>query len=112
MKSLHPLIFLFFITFISCEKNKTEPEVDCTGINSDYETIKLILHKSCNLSGCHNQGSYYGDFTSFAGVKAKVEDGTFKDRVIIKKDMPSGGKLTTEEFNKIKCWLDNGAKEN
>ena len=65
-------------------------------------------------SSCHNTTTYIGDYSTYAGVKAKVDDGTFKLRVLDLKVMPPATRppLTEEDLAKIKCWLADGAPNN
>lgn len=73
-------------------------------------TIKPIIDTRCATAGCHDAGSPNGDFTSYPGVKAKVDNNTFKSRVIDQGDMPQGGPpLSVDTLNQIKCWLSKGA---
>jgi hypothetical protein len=74
--------------------------------------IQPILKNSCNLSSCHGPSlSGRGDFSTYNTTKIKVDDGTFKNRVITLKNMPPSG-LTTTEYNLIKCWVDKGTPNN
>jgi len=70
--------------------------------------IQPLLNTYC--TGCHSGSP---DFTNYAGTKAKVDDGTFKNRVITIKDMPqTGGPISQANLDKIQCWLDKGAPNN
>ena len=54
--------------------------------------ISKIIEQNCSgiqhASGCHSGGSLNGDFTSYAGIKDKVDGGSFGFRVLQSKDMP------------------------
>lgn len=110
------LLFISFaIIIISCNKDvlpiKVTPVTLCDTVNSDYTTdISPLINNSCNLSGCHGMGSSNGDFTTYNGVKAKVNSGAFENRVITIKDMPPGG-LPDSSFYKLKCWIERGAPQ-
>jgi mono/diheme cytochrome c family protein len=107
------LLPIFLIFFFSCGKPEDNtPPADCSKVNATYSEIKKITAASCNSSSCHGQGSGNGDFTTHAGIKAKAENGTLKNRVVVKKDMPPGKRLTTEQIHQIECWINNGAPEN
>lgn len=69
--------------------------------------IQPILNTYC--TGCHSASP---DFTNYVGTKLKVDDGTFKNRVITLKDMPLDGPLSQANLDKIQCWLDKGAPNN
>ena len=78
--------------------------------------VANVLNTNCTLSGCHNSGSSYGDFTSYANIKLKVDDGTFYDRVLVQKDMPptySTGPVSLDDctLGKLKKWVNNGAPQ-
>jgi hypothetical protein len=75
-----------------------------------------ILNTNCTFSGCHNTGSVNGDFTSYAGIKLKVDNGTFSNRVLVTKDMPpnytSGpSSLSDCDLIKLKKWINLGAPQ-
>lgn len=77
-------------------------------------TIKPIIETKCAISGCHVSGFGFGDFTTYAGLKQKIDDGTFKDRVFdpSARSMPppaNGGVMPTATLALIQCWLDKGA---
>ena len=80
--------------------------------------IKPIVQTSCLTSGttnCHKSGGIgVGDFTTYAGLKEKVDNAitqTVKE-MVDSKTMPIGGSLTNNEILKIDCWIDAGALNN
>jgi hypothetical protein len=78
-------------------------------------TIKPIIDANCATPGCHVAGgSGPGDFTSFADLSLKVQNGSFKSRVIDGTPgfMPAIGRLPDADIEKIKCWLNAGAPNN
>ncbi|MCZ8284549.1 MAG: hypothetical protein O9353_03750 [Bacteroidia bacterium] len=78
-------------------------------------TIKPIIDANCATSGCHVPGgSGPGDFTSFPDISLKVQNGSFKARVIdgVPGFMPATGRLPQPEIDKITCWLNAGAPNN
>jgi hypothetical protein len=78
-------------------------------------TIKPIIDANCATSGCHEPGgSGPGDFTSFADISLKVQNGSFKARVIdgVPGFMPATGRLPQADIDKITCWLNAGAPNN
>lgn len=74
--------------------------------------IKPVIDTRCATPGCHDAGSPNGDFTNYAGVKAKVDNNTFKTRVIDQANMPQNTPLGADTLNRIKCWLSKGAPNN
>ena len=126
---IHKLLYVWFnmdikslfaigIIIILCSGcSHDEPEINpCDNINSKYaESIAPLIQSHCALSGCHNGDSLsVGNFNNYTEVKLRVDNGQFKARVLDSKTMPPLSKpsLTTEEYNKFKCWVDGGALNN
>lgn len=97
------------ILIFSCKTTKTASTTTVAAVT--YKTsVKKILDQSCN--GCHNNPEKKkGDFTTYAGVKAKIDNGTFKELVFEKKTMPPKEPLSADDFNKLKQWFEAGAPE-
>ncbi len=85
---------------------------DTTAVS--YKTdIEPILQGNCSITGCHVAGgSGPGIFTNHAGVMEKVNNGTFRTRVLDRKDMPPGAPLTDCQLKLIRAWLDAGSPNN
>lgn len=106
--------------FTSCEsENKEElfpkdPAVVCTTDSMSFSMdINPIIAANCAISGCHVSGFSEGDFTSYQGIKDKIDNGDkIRERVVIKKDMPASGPLPDCEIKKIESWLNAGAPNN
>lgn len=104
---------LLVLVVISCNKKDEYDGVNCSTINAKFAAdIQPIINASCMGSGCHGAGSSKGDFTTYDGVKHKVDEGSFANRVLYKKSMPKGGELSFEKRSQIKCWIDSGAPNN
>lgn len=100
----------------------------CDSLPASFNADVLpIIQLSCSdpsFGQCHAAGSPRGDFTSYAGIKAKVDaiDGAsnqsrFKIRVLNVKDMPppfSTGPdtLTPQQLDVLACWFEAGALDN
>ena len=118
MKKRYLILFILSTTMVlllSCKKNKKEDlnNLDCSNISSGYSSnIKPIIDGNCLSSGCHNAGSANGDLTTYAGLKAKVDNGSIDNRVIQQRTMPISGSLAMDDLKKIKCWLNSGAPNN
>jgi len=98
-------------TTTTTETKKEEPKKETASTAATYNgNVKAVLSQSC--TGCHGYGSRKGDFTTYAGVKAKVSDGSFQKLVIEKKTMPPREPLSAEAFATLKSWVDAGAPEN
>lgn len=75
--------------------------------------IESIITTNCAVTGCHVAGFGSGDFTSYAGVKDKVDNGDrIRVRVLDDKNMPPGTPLSQADRDSIDCWLNNGALNN
>lgn len=106
--------FIINLLFSSgCRKKDDLNHLNCSKINSHYSAnVKPIIEANCLSSGCHNASSDHGDLTTYAGIKAKVDNGSLDNRVIQNKNMPLSGKLSLDDLKKIKCWLNSGAPNN
>lgn len=71
-------------------------------------SVKSIIEANCATSGCH-RGSQSPNLSSFANIQANAE--RIKIRTVAKTMPPSGG-LSDQQINLIKCWVDDGAKDN
>jgi hypothetical protein len=75
--------------------------------------IEPIITSSCAISGCHVQGgSGPGNFANYNNVKAKVDDGTFVNEVVIDRTMPPSGGLSDCDRQLLELWVDSGAPNN
>jgi SprB repeat len=72
--------------------------------------IQPIFVANCDFSQCHGAGTTGRDWTKLSDVQAKAID--IKNRTS-NRSMPIGNlTLTTQEIQKIACWVDDGAKNN
>lgn len=118
MNKTYTSIFIFFVFAISCTIDKgalqPKPLVDCNSVTYSG-SIAAIINAKCATSGCHvPAGSGNGDFTSYAGLFAKVTSGSVNNRLFVTQDMPPNASpdLTAAELATIRCWLDAGAPNN
>lgn len=87
-------------------------------LGNSCDTVKYSTHIApiiaSNCLGCHTSGPGAGILTTYLGVKAKVDNGSFKARVIdlLPSPMPQGGALSPDKIALIQCWLNNGAQNN
>ncbi|MCX6296205.1 MAG: hypothetical protein NTX97_09085 [Bacteroidetes bacterium] len=100
------------IFLVSCTSDKEQPlPVGCTSTIYFAKDVKPIIDAAC--VGCHFAGAGIGDFAVFSELKAKVDNGSFKNRVFVLKDMPSPSTpLTADELGKLNCWVEQGAPNN
>lgn len=125
-KPIYLVIVFFLVTIIvftsSCKYNSEEElfgtNAPCDTSNVTYSNTitSIIIVNGC--LNCHVGPSPSGNFTltSYADVKAKVDDGRLWGAINHMpgfSPMPQGGnKLTNCEINRIKAWIDAGAPNN
>lgn len=108
---------LLMAVLSSCYNDKEELLYgmnDCDPSNVSFAAdIMPILSNGCAVVGCHVQGgSGVGLFENYNQVKAKVDDGSFEQRVIVQMDMPPSGPLSDCQIDFITEWLSQGAPNN
>jgi hypothetical protein len=119
------ILLIAFCYLQSCTNDKGELPKPIVIPSAPYQTtVKPIIVTYCYGQGnqtCHvtpsNQGAN-GDFTTYAGLKAKVDNGSIQTRVL----NPGGGMppsystgpvaLTSADLQKLKTWVNNGAQNN
>lgn len=116
------LIFVIFLFFANCEKKIGKAQTSSATTSANMcdsikysKHIKPIITTNCATnSNCHVSGFNMGDFTTYSGLKIKVDDGSFKLRVFDSPNnpMPSSGMLAQSKLDSIKCWLEKGAPNN
>jgi hypothetical protein len=75
--------------------------------------IMPLIQTECAISGCHVQGGNgNGIFDNYQNVKAKVDNGSLRNRVIIQRDMPPSGPLSNCQIAYIEEWINQGAPNN
>ncbi|MBA3705438.1 MAG: hypothetical protein H0W84_05925 [Bacteroidetes bacterium] len=111
------LSLVFFIASCTYEKGelpapkKINP---CDTIVSYSAVIYPIVTARCAIPGCHTAGAFNGDYTTYLGLKAKADNGTLKNAVVVLRTMPKPGKtpLTEYQISKINCWIEQGSPNN
>lgn len=99
------------IGFAGCSGELLTPE--CDGSTPTYDgEVKTLIDANCTSSGCHGFSSSRGDYTTYAGIEADLNNGKFEREVLKNQSMPQDGSLTQAEINTVQCWLDNGFAEN
>jgi uncharacterized membrane protein len=109
-------VSILAVIVFSCKTTKktasSAPAVSSAVLLTYNRDIKTIVDKYCNT--CHDKpGKKKGDFTTYAGLKEKIDNGSFKAMVFDKKKMPPANKepLTDDAYSKLKNWFDSGASE-
>lgn len=105
------VLIISLLLFLACSKSKPEPQ-PCDGTAKGFTAdVNPVIQTHCNQPGCHASGSVNGPgpITNYAQV--------FNARSVIREAirtglMPQNSTLSTEERNKIICWIDSGAPEN
>jgi len=93
-------------------KNNYCDECDTT-VYTYSGTIKAIIDQNCaTSSACHGNGSQYGALTTYAGVKARVDNQLIQKRAVVNQDMPPAGSMPDCDRLLIKNWIDAGAQNN
>lgn len=111
---------VFLLAFLASCYYDNEEELfskignDCDTLNVTYAIeVEGIIVESCAISGCHvPSGTGNGNFLEYEGVKDKVDNGSFENRVILQKNMPPNGSLSACEIDQLKSWIGQGALNN
>ena len=110
------LIICTLFLLAGCGKNSggnPAPPDPCAGLTVKFATeVQPIINSTCATStSCHAAGSvnsggpltdYNLIFAKRSNIKFQIENGL----------MPKGGSLTTDQKNKIICWINSGAPNN
>lgn len=74
--------------------------------------IMPMIQGNC-ITGCHVAGGTgSGIFENYAEVKAKVDNGSMNNRVVVTQDMPPSSALTPCQIQQMEAWILNGAPNN
>ena len=106
------LTLVLGIFIIASCKDDEVPSDDCTDVK--YSTVLApLIESKCAVASCHDAGSLNGDYTTYALMKANLDSGKVRTRVIDEKTMPSGNvTLTDAQLAQFECWLDDGHPNN
>lgn len=79
--------------------------------------VRPIIEANCAISGCHVPGGEgNGDFTTYAGLHARVDDGSLLPSIQRLPGAtfmpPYADKLPDCDISKIKRWVEAGAPNN
>lgn len=116
MRTLTKLAFILFLSscYYDNEEDLYPQNIPCDTSQVTYSMhIEPIISASCATSSCHVPGGAgNGNFQNYEGVKLKVENASFMNRVIVEQNMPPNGDLSACEIELLKVWLRNGAPNN
>lgn len=107
---LTPLIFILQSCYFDNEEDIYGPvSCDVSAVTFSNQ-VAPIINSSCATTGCHvSGGSGPGNFTVFSELIAKVNNGSFENRVLIQKTMPPNSPLPDCDLQILQAWIDNGA---
>ncbi len=132
MKKYFALTIFSAALIVACTKNNKEDLTNNDGNNggdtvtdtvyyaSDIKPMMVTYCLGVDGQGCHVSVSTTGangNFENYAGLKAKVNNGSIKRRVFDSPDMPpnySTGPtaMTAADLAKFKAWVNQGALDN
>lgn len=89
----------------------------CSQQVSYKKSIRAILNTTCAIpGGCHTNMVSWGDYTGYAGVKAKADAGVLLKRIEQRTMPPSytnGPKSLSDcQIQQFRSWIASGAPEN
>ncbi len=115
------------ITILACSKDQVEPAATCDEGTAYSTNVKDIIDQTCAYSGCHDgfTGGVPGDLTSYEGLERFLNDGSFVERVIDRRNNPTTGMppnqsvypeslqddLSDIQLEIITCWIQNNYPE-
>ncbi|NVO04250.1 MAG: hypothetical protein HXX09_16275 [Bacteroidetes bacterium] len=101
------IMAIVIVAFMAgCKKNSTTDNSSytpsCSGATKSWITdVKPLMDSYC--VNCH---SSYGSYSSVSNSKTNIRSR------IVSGSMPQSGSLSTDQKDKIVCWIDNGAPNN
>tara|TARA_B100001287_G_C22205619_1_gene310018 strand:- start:18 stop:389 length:372 start_codon:yes stop_codon:yes gene_type:complete len=114
------ILFLIFISVISCSKDKTDPPPPCEKDTSFNLEIKAIFLNNC--ATCHDNNHYTGvALNDYNSIVLNIDESLFYIK---------NGEMPWDQYNapasssdiidpiddtlikKIECWVVNGMKNN
>ncbi|MFM1932480.1 MAG: hypothetical protein RL226_1783 [Bacteroidota bacterium] len=110
-------VVLISIVLGSCYydvESELYPNTNCNiPATLSYATdIAPLIAQECGTAGCHvADGTGVGNFETYEGVKAKVDDGSFENRTFVQQNMPPSGALSACELQLLQAWVTAGAQQ-
>lgn len=113
IKIILPAFVMAALLIYGCKSSKSTSSGTSSKVEKGTLTfekdIKPIMETRCGGAYCHHGEP--SEWMTYSNVKKVVDNGEFYEEVIEEKKMPPRTKLPTNEFNKIKEWLEAGAPE-
>jgi mono/diheme cytochrome c family protein len=107
------LALALLLTAFACDKPGNTPSgPDCqlagAGNFTYTQHLKPVFDRYC--TGCHDgaAGIGPGDFTTYEGLKPRLDDGEVLEFVVIDKTMPQTGSMPQAARDSVNCWIRNG----
>ena len=90
------------------DPNDKGPACNLSNADLSYtKNIKRIIDANC-LS-CHGgNGPGPDNYSTYAGMKAHLEEGHFLEQVVIDKTMPQNVSMPQAQRDSINCWIKAG----
>lgn len=113
------LLIISILFFGGCRYDKAEllnppnsGPVNCATSPAKFRAdILPLITSKCATPGCHNTEAAGGVvLMNYAEISAAKE--RIYERAVVEKSMPQSGPLQPAEIYLLKCWIDNGAKDN
>jgi hypothetical protein len=112
MKKMWLLALLGISCLLSCSKNKTVANIDCSTSKSFTTDVLPVIQSSCSYSSsCHATGSTKGpgalvSYAQIYSARTRIRS------AVTSGSMPENGSLSAAELSAIVCWIDAGASDN
>ncbi len=103
---------MILLALAACTRDQVAQPEPCDIVKSYDAGVREIIRPNCNTSGCHDGSSGVGNYNTYQGMKRIIENGQFRQLVIVEKTMPKGSDLTPADFEVLKCWAENSYPEN
>ncbi|TND09382.1 MAG: hypothetical protein FD123_1344 [Bacteroidetes bacterium] len=102
--------FLSSCTYDRIEVPPVKPvSINCDSVSYQRDVAPII---SARCGSCHTASYISGDFTTYEPLKAVVDNGRFRQLVLVDKTMPTVEHLSQEELDVLTCWVNKGAPQN
>lgn len=118
MKKIFLITAITVVTIASCTKDKGDlainPYLNCDTIHFS-QTVAPIISQFCSTTpGCHVPSGVGPDYTTYAGLKIKLDAGVFQNRIFNLRDMPQtpNPPLADSTLQKLQCWVNQGYPNN
>lgn len=118
----YSIFFILLLSLEACYYDKEDELYEYYNLHNNCNTVSTVKYSvhiqpiikgNCAISGCHTAGgSGNGIFDNYAGIKAKVDNGSLRQRVVVDKSMPPSQALNNCQIQLINAWIDAAAPNN